>query len=95
MSSVETDTFGRFVTKIQKNVGKFFETFGSQPKDAVRPRKINKELQRTQASGNEQGITLGTKKPIHDVVQKDIVRLKNRSVPLNSDQESKKKVPKV
>lgn len=72
------------INQFAKEAGKFFEEIGKQPKDSVKPRKIDKKLQRTLASGTEQGVTLGTKKPIFKVVSKGIVRLKNRSVPLNT-----------
>ena len=68
-----------------KDTGTFFGEIGKQPRDAVRPRQIDPKLQRSLASGTQKGVTLGTKKPIFKVIQKGIVRLKNRSVPLNSE----------
>ncbi len=77
-------TFDKQLNQFVKDAGAFFEEIGKQPRDAVVPRLIDPKLQRSLASGTEQGVTLGTKKPIFKVVQKGIVRLKNRSVPLNS-----------
>jgi len=72
------------INQIRKDVNGFFEEIGKQPRDAVTPRKIDPKLQRSLASGTQKGVELGTKKPIFKVVQKGIVRLKNRAVPLNS-----------
>ena len=78
-------SFQNKVNKFAKDAGEFFEEIGKQPNDAVQPREIDPKLQRSLASGTEQGVTLGTKKPIFPVVAKGIVRLKNRAVPLNSE----------
>lgn len=56
--------------------------------------KINPNLQRTQATGSNQGFTLGNQIPEFPVVAKGIVRLVNRAVPLNANAKGVKKVPK-
>ncbi len=56
--------------------------------------KLNPNLQRTQATGNRQGFTLGTMIPKFPVIAKGLVRLQNRNVPLNADAKNIKKVPR-
>jgi len=59
--------------------------------------EINPRLQRTRAGDPtvRQGLTLGTLIPNFKVIQKGIVRLENRAVPLNSRQLPKKRVPRI
>jgi len=91
MSARETVDFTTF---LQERFKEFTALFGEQPPIVNLQRKIDPELQRTQATGNRQGVTRGTKVPIFEVVQAGVVRLKNRSVPLNSlNPKSGKKVP--
>jgi len=57
---------------------------------------INPRLQRTRNGDPtlRQGLTLGTLIPNFKVIQKGIVRLENRAVPLNSKQGPSKRVPR-
>jgi len=55
--------------------------------------RINPRLQRTQVKGTLRGVTKTTTSPIN-VIQSDVVRLKNRAVPLNSNQKPKKRSPR-
>jgi len=45
--------------------------------------EIDPRLQRTRAEGNRQGLKLGSEIPNFPVQTKDLIRLKNRAVPLN------------
>jgi len=45
--------------------------------------KIDPKLQRTRAEGNRQGLKLASFIPNFPVETKDLIRLKNRAVPLN------------
>lgn len=67
--------------------------FGMIPKIVERQFRINPNLQRTQASGTQMGLTKGTKSAVN-IIQKDVIRLPNRAVPLNSRQKPKKRSPR-
>ena len=67
---------------------------GKNDSKSINQFRVNPLLQRTRASGSEQGITLGTSKPAFKVVQKDLVTLPNRSIPRNLEKTpDKKKTP--
>lgn len=70
-------------------------TIGKNESNSVNQFRINPQLQRTRASGSEQGIELGTKKPVYPTSQNNIVTLPNRRVPRNMNFKDKKKVPKT
>jgi len=55
--------------------------------------RINPRLQRTQVKGTLRGVTKTTTSATN-IIQKDIVRLRNRAVPLNSKQKPRRKVPR-
>ena len=63
---------------------------GRQPKAVQAQKRVNPKLQRTQLKGNEDGITKKTSRAT-GFIQNGVVRLPNRSVPLNSDQPKKKR----
>ena len=67
--------------------------FGVNDSTAKKQFKINPRLQRTQATGNRKGLTLGTTKFDYDTEQDGIVVLPNRAVPQNLNFKTKKKVP--
>ena len=67
--------------------------FGTVPKIVSQQLRVNPNLQRTQASGTQMGLTKGTAAATN-IIQKDIVRLKNRAVPLNSNQKNRRRVPR-
>lgn len=56
---------------------------GINQTEALEQFQINPKLQRTRAEGNRQGFKLATYVPNFPVETKDLVRLKNRAVPLN------------
>lgn len=68
--------------------------FGKNDSTAKGQFKINPKLQRTQASGNRKGFTLGTEKFDYDTEQDGIVVLPNRAVPQNLNFKKRRKVPK-
>ncbi len=55
---------------------------------------INPNLQRTKASGNRKGFTLGTEIFDYPISQNGQVVLRNRSVPLQQDFVKRRKVPR-
>jgi len=55
--------------------------------------KINPKLQRTQATGNRQGLTLGTEIFDYETLQNGVVVLPNRAVPQNMKFNVLRKVP--
>lgn len=57
---------------------------GINQTEALDQFEINPRLQRTRAEGNRQGFKLANYIPNFPVSTKDLVRLKNRSVPLNN-----------
>jgi len=67
--------------------------FGTVPKIVAQQLRVNPNLQRTQASGTQMGLTKGTAAATN-IVQKDVIRLKNRAVPLNSNQKPKRRSPR-
>ena len=67
--------------------------FGVNNSTAKKQFKINPKLQRTKASGNRSGFTLGTAKFDYPTLQNGQVVLKNRAVPLNMDFRKLNKVP--
>ncbi len=66
---------------------------GSIPRQVEAQFRVNPNLQRTQVKGTLRGVTKTTKSATN-VIQKDVVRLKNRAVPLNSNQKPKKRSPR-
>ncbi len=56
--------------------------------------EINPRLQRTKASGNRRGFTLGTEIFDYPINQNGQVVLRNRSVPLQQDFVKRRKVPR-
>ncbi len=66
---------------------------GSIPKQVERQFKVNPNLQRTQVKGTLRGVTKSTKSATN-IIQSDVIRLKNRAVPLNSNQKPKKRSPR-
>ncbi len=67
--------------------------FGVNESTAKKQFKINPRLQRTQATGNRKGFTLGTKIFDYDTEQDGIVVLPNRAVPQNLNFKKINKVP--
>lgn len=56
--------------------------------------EINPKLQRTQATGNRSGLTLGTRKADYPTEQNKQVVLPNRAVPQNQNFVATRKVPR-
>ncbi len=57
---------------------------GTSQQEAPDQFEIDPKLQRTRNSGNRQGLKLASFIPNFPVSTKDIIRLKNRAVPLNN-----------
>jgi len=68
--------------------------FGINESTAKKQFKINPKLQRTQATGNRQGLTLGSEKFDFEISQNGVVVLPNRAVPQNMDFVKRRKVPR-
>jgi len=85
------DQFGKAIDNVKKNAVDF--VFGTNESQAKNQFRVNARLQRTKATGNRQGFTIGTKKARFPVVKDDLIRLPNRAVPLNANQGPSKKVP--
>lgn len=66
---------------------------GENDSTAKKQFEINPKLQRTQATGNRQGLTLGTEIFDYKTLQNKQVVLPNRAVPQNMDFVTKRKVP--
>ena len=62
---------------------------GTNESTAKKQFKINPKLQRTQVTGNQQGLTKTT--TAINVEAEGIIRLPNRSVPLNPNQKPKRR----
>jgi len=67
--------------------------FGVNNSTAKKQFEINPRLQRTQATGNRRGFTLGTEKFDYPISQNGQVVLPNRAVPQNMDFKTLRKVP--
>jgi len=67
--------------------------FGVNNSTAKKQFEINPKLQRTQATGNRKGFTLGTPKFDYETLQNGQVVLPNRSVPQNMKFRTLRKVP--
>ena len=67
--------------------------FGINNSTAKKQFEINPRLQRTQATGNRRGFTLGTEKFDYEILQNGQVVLPNRAVPQNQDFKKRRKVP--
>ncbi|MBA7492249.1 hypothetical protein ES702_02798 [subsurface metagenome] len=66
---------------------------GRNDSEAKKQFKINPRLQRTQASGNRKGLTLGSNIVNYKTVQNGEVVLPNRAVPQNQFFKTLRKVP--
>ncbi len=67
---------------------------GENDSTAKKQFEINPKLQRTQATGNRQGLTLGTEIFDFETLQNDQVVLPNRAVPQNMNFVKRRKVPR-
>jgi len=67
--------------------------FGVNDSTAKEQFEINPKLQRTQATGNRQGLTLGTEIFDYETLQNKQVVLPNRAVPQNMKFRTLRKVP--
>jgi len=68
--------------------------FGVNNSTAKKQFEINPNLQRTQATGNRRGFTLGTEVFDYPTLQNDQVVLPNRAVPQNQNFVKRRKVPR-
>ena len=80
------------IHKVSKNSQKLAR-FLTKKKDDKKQFKVNPRLQRTQASGNRQGLTLGSNIFNFKTLQNREVVLPNRAVPQQQDFKKKNKVP--
>ena len=74
-------------------INQFINFFGTVSREVTRQFRQNPRLQRTQVSGRGRGLTKSTI-AADNIVQSDIVRLKNRAVPLNSKFTQRKRSPR-
>jgi len=68
--------------------------FGVNDSTAKKQFEINPRLQRTQATGNRKGFTLGTEMFDYETLQNNQVVLPNRAVPQNQNFVKRRKVPR-